>query len=180
MPILNFLQNYFNGTTESPSNVIFYSDNCAGQNKNKFITSLYIYAVLTMNIQSIRHKFLIVGHTQNESDCMHSVIEKQKKKVLRSGPIYIPAQWVTLIKTAKQHGKAYDVKELSTEDFYDFKKFSENIGKNFNKDINGQQIYWNDIKEIVIDKSDPFAVKVRTSYVNTDYQTIKVNIILFT
>jgi len=78
--LLNFLQNYFNGTTESPSNVIFYSDNCAGQNKNKFITSLYIYAVLTMNIQSIRHKFLIVGHTQNEGDCMHYVIEKQKKK----------------------------------------------------------------------------------------------------
>lgn len=106
--------------------------------------------------------------------------KNKKKKVLRSGPIYIPAQWVTLIKTAKQHGKAYDVKELSTEDFYDFKKLSENIGKNFNKDINGQQIYWNDIQEIVIDKSDPFAVKVRTSYVNTDYQTIKVNIILFT
>jgi len=78
--LLNFLQNYFNGTTESPSNLIFYSDNCARQNKNKFITSLYIYAVLTMNIQSIHHKFLIVGHTQNEVDCMHSVIEKQKKK----------------------------------------------------------------------------------------------------
>jgi len=90
--ILNFLQNCFNGTTESLSNVIFYSNKCAGQNKNKFITSLYIYAVLTMNIQSIRHKYLIVGHTQNEGDCMHSVIEKQIKKVLRSGPIYIPAQ----------------------------------------------------------------------------------------
>jgi hypothetical protein len=48
--LLNFLQTYFNDTVESPSNVIFYSDNCAGQNKNKFITSLYIYAVLIMNI----------------------------------------------------------------------------------------------------------------------------------
>jgi len=47
-------------------------------------------------------------------------------------------------------------------------------------DINGQQIYWNDIKEIVIDKNDPFAVKLRTTYVNKDYQTIKINIILFT
>lgn len=95
--ILKFLQNYFNGTEISPSNVVFYSDNCTGQNKNKFITSLYIYAVLTMNIQSIHHKFLIVTcscfslHTQNEGDYMHSVIEKQRKNVLRSGPIYIPA-----------------------------------------------------------------------------------------
>lgn len=54
---------------------------------------------------------------KNKGDCIHSVIEKQKKKVLRSGLIYIPAQWVTFIKTAKQHGKAYDVKELSTVRF---------------------------------------------------------------
>jgi hypothetical protein len=40
--LLNFLHTYFNGTAESPSKMIFYTDNCAGQNKNKFITSLYI------------------------------------------------------------------------------------------------------------------------------------------
>jgi len=44
-------------------------------------------------------------------------MEKQKKKLLRSFPINILVQWVTLIKTAKQQGKAYDVKKLSTEDF---------------------------------------------------------------
>jgi len=120
---LNFLQNYFNGTEKSPSNVVFYSDNCAGQNKNKFITSLYVYTALNLNIQSIHHEFLIVGHTQNEGDCMYSVIEKQKNKSTEMwSDIHIPAQWVTLIKTDKQHGKAYDVKELSTEDFDDFKK----------------------------------------------------------
>jgi len=58
------------------------------------------------------------------------------------------------------------------------KKLGENIGKNFNKDINGRQIFWNDVKEIVVDKSGSFAVKVRTSYTNTDYQTIKVKIFI--
>jgi len=41
---------------------------------------------------------------------MNSVIEKPN--LLKSGLIYIPTQWVTLIKTAKQHGKAYEVKKI--------------------------------------------------------------------
>lgn len=79
---------YFNGTAESPSNIVFYSDYCVGQNKNKCITSLYINAVLTMNIQSIHHKFLIVGHTQNEGDRMNSVIEKKKKSIEKWSILY--------------------------------------------------------------------------------------------
>ena len=51
--------------------IIFYSGNCTGQNKNKFIVSLYMYAVMSYNIPSISHKFLITGHTQNEGDHMH-------------------------------------------------------------------------------------------------------------
>lgn len=69
---------------------IFYSDNCCGQHKNKFMVSLYLYAVTHLNIPYITHKFLIVGHTQNEGDNVHSVIEKQKSRLLRGGSIYSP------------------------------------------------------------------------------------------
>lgn len=48
--------------------IIFYSDNCCGQNKNKFIAALYLYVVANLNINNITHKFLIEGHTQNEGD----------------------------------------------------------------------------------------------------------------
>lgn len=60
--------------------VSFYSDNCTGQNKNKYIISLYLHLVRTLHINSITHMYLIVGHTQNEGDNMHSVIEKKIKK----------------------------------------------------------------------------------------------------
>lgn len=46
-------------------NVTFYSDNCCGHNKNKYIATLYLFAVNTLNIRRIKHKFLITGHTQN-------------------------------------------------------------------------------------------------------------------
>ena len=67
---------------------IFYSNNCSGQQKNKFMMALYLYAVNNLpNITSITHKFLIKGHTQNEGDSAHSLIEREVKRILKSGPI---------------------------------------------------------------------------------------------
>ena len=63
---------------------------------------MYLYAVTTLNINSIIHKFLIRGHTQNEGDAAHSVIEKNIKRAKKSGPIYVPDQYVSLIRTAKK------------------------------------------------------------------------------
>lgn len=62
--LLNFLKK-----NDQFTDIIFYSDNCCGQNKNKFIAATYLYLVSTFeNIHSITHKFLIVGHTQYEGD----------------------------------------------------------------------------------------------------------------
>lgn len=89
--------------TNKNINVIFYSDNCCGQNKNKFITCLYSFAVSHFeNINSITHKFLIKGHTQNEGDNVHSLIEKEIKKSLKSGPMHAPHEYVSLIKQARK------------------------------------------------------------------------------
>lgn len=56
--------------------IIFYSDNCAWQQKNKFMIALYLNAVIHLNVKSITHKYLIKGHTQNEGDSAHSLIER--------------------------------------------------------------------------------------------------------
>ena len=69
--------------------IIFYSDNCSGQQKNKFMIALYLFAVTNLPVQSITHKYLIRGHTQNEGDCAHSLIERQIKRLRKGGPIYI-------------------------------------------------------------------------------------------
>lgn len=99
--VWEYLKNVCAEDEEQKKN-IFYSDNCCGQNKNKYIATLYLYAVSHLNIASITHKFLIRGHTQNEADSVHSLIEREVKKNLKSGPIYSPHQYVTLIKNAKK------------------------------------------------------------------------------
>ncbi|CAH2094970.1 unnamed protein product [Euphydryas editha] len=89
--------------------LIFYSDNCCGQNKNRFIVSIYLFALLKFpKIRSITHKYLITGHTQNEADSVHSTIEKQIQKRLKSGPIYVPSQ----SKPKLKENKVKDLQEL--------------------------------------------------------------------
>jgi len=154
---------------------IFYSDNCCGQQKNKFMISLYLYAVTHLNIPSITHKYLIVGHTQNEGDNVHSVIEKQKSRLLRGGSIFSPQQWTTVIQSAKKTGKPFKVNEFIYKDFLDFKKMSKSIGNNINKNTNGQKITWNDIKIIKVSKDLPDRIQYKTSYGQNDFLEIIVS-----
>nr|CAI5831490.1 unnamed protein product [Callosobruchus analis] len=86
--------------------VFFYSDNCVVKHKNRFMIALYVYAVAKLNcIQSITHRFLTVGYTQNEGDTVHSVIKRQVMRSKKSVPIYVPKQYVNIIGDAKKTGK---------------------------------------------------------------------------
>lgn len=78
--IYNYLQ--AKSVRENEIDVIFYSDNCAGQQKNNFMLAVYSYRLKNRsNIKSITHKYLIKGHIQNEGDSAHSLIEKQVETI---------------------------------------------------------------------------------------------------
>jgi len=60
--------------------VIVTSDSTVAQNRNQYITSLLLVAVLCLpNIETIEQKFLEPGHTEMEVDSMHSAIDFQRK-----------------------------------------------------------------------------------------------------
>lgn len=75
--ILNFIKALIDENLGKDIDIIFYSDNCGGQQKNKYLLSVYAYAVINLRVKLITHTFLIRGHSQNEGDNVHSVIEKQ-------------------------------------------------------------------------------------------------------
>ena len=114
--VLDYISEINENRTEKE--IIFWSDNCAGQQKNKFMIALYLYAVNRFeNIHAITHKFLIKGHTQNEGDSAHSLIERQMKRLLKSGPIYVPESFVTAIRMARKTGTPFSVHEMMYSDF---------------------------------------------------------------
>ncbi|CAH0591687.1 unnamed protein product [Chrysodeixis includens] len=171
--LYNFLKEC--SSTKPNSDITFFSDNCCGQQKNKFILSLYYYAVSTLPIKSITHKFLIRGHTQNEADSVHSVIEKNIRRAKKSGPIYTPDQYVALIRNAKKTGNSFTVNEMSFDSFYDLKLLSNDINLNTGKNIDGETIRISDVKVVkFIKDSDTYLYK--TTYKSERWKEAKIKI----
>lgn len=157
-----------------PKEIVFYSDNCTGQNKNKYITSMYMFAVQNLNIKSITHKFLIRGHTQNEADSVHSLIEKEVKKNLTAGPIFTADQYVALIKNAKKSRPPIQVHEMTYESFVDLKVLQDSWGYNYSTDTQGKNVVWNDIKVIKVEKENPTVFYLKTSYSEQEFREVNV------
>lgn len=129
----------------------------------RFVFGIYLYAVQTLPINSITHKYLIRGHTQNEGDTIHSIIEKSVKRAKKAGPIYVPDQLIQLIRTSKKKGNPLNVKELNFTDFIDVKQLTNDIGFNCQKNVNGGQIKVSEMKMIrFVKDSDVYFYK--TSY----------------
>lgn len=50
-------------TSATPKHVVMYCDCCGGQNRNRFIVAMLIYANRNLDIQELELKFLLSGHT---------------------------------------------------------------------------------------------------------------------
>lgn len=154
--------------------VIFFSDNCCGQQKNHFMIALYLYAISNLKfLNSITHKFLIKGHTQNEGDNAHSIIERRIKRCLKSGPIYTPHQYINLIRIAKNKNP-YQVHEMCYESFYDIKSIAPEIGHNYSKDTDNNIFKLTEVKVLQVKSSYPDAFFYKHSYKEKNFKKVEI------
>lgn len=145
----------------------FWSDNCAGQNRNRFVFSLYVFAARKFNI-CITHRFLQKGHTQNEGDSVHSVIERASQ----TKTIFTPHEWRLLVRWAKNEGEPYVVRNVTQNDVFDFKCLVNN--KIWMKDIKGKKINWSNIREVHADGSDPNKLFFKYDLTQSDYNILVI------
>lgn len=61
--------------------VSLFSDTCGGQNRNQFVSALFLYTAQKFQFDIIEHKFLEKGHTKMEVDSMHGAIEHAHQNV---------------------------------------------------------------------------------------------------
>ncbi|CAK1589667.1 unnamed protein product [Parnassius mnemosyne] len=167
--VLKFIDKVMASYSGSGIEFVFFSDNCCGQQKNKFIFSMYTFALMKhSNIKSITHKYLITGHTQNEGDAAHSTIEKAIKKNLRSGPIYVPSQYAQIIRNARKKGNPYNVNEMCYKDFFSMKCLADDIG------FNAKNLKTAEIKVLKMIQGEPTKVFIKHSYKDSDFQEIQI------
>jgi len=74
-----------------------YSDNCGGRGENKFIIAVYHQAVTNVQIHSVTHKHIVVGHTHNGDEICYCLVERNNKSSLKSGPVLLRHSMLQLL-----------------------------------------------------------------------------------
>ena len=150
--------------------VTYYSDTCGGQNRNKFVAAALLHLISSDGtLECINHKYFERGHSQMESDSIHSTIEAAKKKT----SVYVPSQWNTVISLARRK-KPYTVIPIKYKDIMDFKDFTSTCCPNMKFTTTGSKVNWMKAKWIQVRKSSPRSVYVNETFNDADFQEIKV------
>lgn len=125
--------------------VNFYSDRCSGQNLNFVVCmtfSKYIQEAHKAGRQiTIRHKFMVSGHSHMEVDSVHASIERAKHKTTVN--IETPRDWAVFI-GAIERKVPFKVNEMDQKDFLALKEL-ESINKRPTKNTCGDKIKFRDI-----------------------------------
>lgn len=104
------------GGMTGKNKLIIWSDNCAGQNKNKMMLFLCILMVTKGYFQEVNLKFLVSGHSFLSCDRDFAQIEKRK----RLEKCEVPIDLVRLMTSATPNNP-FIVTLMQPEDFIDFK-----------------------------------------------------------
>ena len=136
-----------------------FSDNCAGQNRNRFVAFALNFARAHFDLKTINHTFLEKGHTETENDSVHATIERKARNI----EIYSPQQWFAVVRSARSSKQPYIVCEMTSGDFINFKEMSSKV-RNLNMDDSGNKISWSKVRQVVSKVDDPSALYIKTSY----------------
>ena len=107
-------------------NLVIFSDNCPGQNKNWTIAALWHHLVLTNAFDSVEHKFLLPGHSHLPCDRDFGRIEKFRR--LHYQNVYSTEEWCEVIAKSNKK-KPYVVTLLTQEDILPITNYITEIAK---------------------------------------------------
>ena len=154
------------------SHICLYSDSCTGQNKNRFIATALLHAVVNMpNVCTIDQKFLESGHTQMECDSVHVAIEIVKKCTC----VYVPSQWDTIMRMTWKK-KPYTVIPLKLSDFLNTKPLAKYILPHEAVDSTGKMVNWLKIKWLQFRKSEPNIIFFKYQFNQDTFNQMKIKI----
>ena len=144
------LLNHLKSLPENVDKVVLYSDTCAGQNRNRFITGLLKYIVQTEEkFKTIEQKFFETGHSFMEADAIHATIERKKKHT----SLEVPRDLYVMMNVARK--QPYRVVPLGNQSFIDVKRIATQVFGNPKKYAEGGKIEWLKIKHLRVVREGP-------------------------
>lgn len=131
-----------------------YSDQCGGQNRNIKLSLFCQYVVShpDFTIEEIDHTFLVSGHSYLPCDQDFGLIEKNKKNFRE---IYIPQNWLDVIKTARKK-QPFKIIRMTSRDFFSSKSLEKNI-TNRRVSLDNNKLEWLKIQWLKFHKLHQFS-----------------------
>lgn len=118
--ISSCLFDYITSILKTPKkSVVFWSDNCGGQNKNQGVLALYISIIARGLLEDIEQWYPLSGHTFLSCDRDFGVIERAKKGKKPE----VPKDLIEIIVNAKQSEPFFQVKVMET--FYNWMELAK-------------------------------------------------------
>lgn len=164
-----------NSCSDEVEEIIYYSDNCAGQNHNFTLPVMFLQAMeVKPNIQRVHHKFLEPGHTRMECDSDHARIEKAKPKDMA---IFIPRDWFNLVRMVRSRNKPMKVVELTMKEIYSFKSLYTTSNSPYVRRLklsNGDAVGWSKRRYIFIERSNKNIISLSTTIKNPTFVHLNI------
>lgn len=148
---------------EGKKRAYLFCDGCPGQNKNSIIPGMMLYLINnSTNLVELSLKYFESFHGQNEGDSAHSTITTAIK---HAGDVFVPSQLIPIFRLARRK-RPYSVHPLESEDFFDFKKLSQDLKLlSIRRDSEGNEpVNWTNIMELKVVKENPSTVFYKTSH----------------
>lgn len=123
------------------TSLVIWSDNCAGQIKNRMLIFLYVYLVTIGLFQTIEHKFLVPGHSFSAADRDFAVVEK-KAKLSKMQTVQDVEHVIRTARTSRPF------KVLRMDKFFDFEEVAS-------KYINTKNLRISQVSCVKIDQNNP-------------------------
>lgn len=140
-------------------NLVMWSDNCIGQNKNKIILMLLIYLVSNGIYETVEQKFVVSGHSYLTCDRDFAQIEKRKRVVKN----YTPENIGKMIAEAR-HQKPFNVLHMQRNDFKDFQSMADEY-------LNTTKLQISQVAWIKIEHGQATSVKTKKTFSDVEEWT---------
>lgn len=153
--------------------LIIWSDNCPSQNRNIMMMTSYFWLLnVCPSLKTVVHKFLLRGHTHQEADHVHGLIERAVKRQ-PTMQIVTTWDWEQLIRSS-----GATVIRMRVEDFKNFGVLYAQPGSTFvhkKQNTDKQNFLISSVVWMEARTDSPGIVFYKTSFTEETFKTVNLN-----
>lgn len=154
------MKKYIESIKSPVKKLLLWSDSCGGQNRSiKFVLMMIYLLQRHPSLESISMRYLQSGHSFLPNDSDFGDVECSIKT---AGRLYTDTDYIKVMEDCRIENK-FCIERLHGDDFFSVKQLEE-ATTNRKKDTDNVKVSWLDTHEILIEKSDPFTIKMRKHF----------------